>query len=667
MMNLSLLLIMSFSFAHQLQGVWPKSAITRRVPGLMQHSPRSRSLSSFSDMCLRETLCYTSKKRALSDEEVDNMLQRIDEEEDEDDLQAEVMYDSDECVEYLPQIRGLEASSSDEDEDDGRMRSRKRAKSHHHLVTSTHHHNLNAAPSNASVTSTASMFHFDNPSLQGKNGYTWSTRPRSLPHTRVPSHNILRPLEIGPSAAARLAFNPQSCLDLFLDDNFIDIIVRWTNVHIDSVARGFSTQTTSYAQTLTTREEVRALLGVLIFSGAQRDNHLTPAEMWSATGPAIYRAAMSERRFCHLLRCLRFDNLATRVARRKTDKFAPIRDVWNLLMDRCQENYSPSENITVDEQLLSFRGKCGFRMYIPNKSAKYGIKLMMACDVDSKYMLCATPYLGKHTVTPANMSLGHHFTRELTKKYHQSHRNITTDNWFTSLPLADDLLHNCGLTFVGTIRANKPYIPAEMIEKTGRKPLTTAFCYDRDLTLISFMPRTGKKLIHLLSSMHDAPTITENGKPEIFVTYNETKGAVDKFDQMCLSYSCSRKTRRWPLCVFYGMLNIATINSFIIYKNNKQEYINRRLFMRSLAEALVKPWAEQRLSAPGLSRSLSTIITSICGVSAPAMLAPVSADVPTKRCTLCYPSKDRKTKKLCSVCKRHICTQHAILVCPYCQ
>jgi len=28
----------------------------------------------------------------------------------------------------------------------------------------------------------------------------------------------------------------------------------------------------------------------------------------------------------------------------------------------------------VDEQLLGFRGRCGFRMYVPNKLVKYGIK-----------------------------------------------------------------------------------------------------------------------------------------------------------------------------------------------------------------------------------------------------------------------------------------------------
>ena len=61
------------------------------------------------------------------------------------------------------------------------------------------------------------------------------------------------------------------------------------------------------------------------------------------------------------------------------------------------KSYVPGPHITVDEQLLAFRGKCDFKMYIANKPAKYGIKLVMACNAKSKYMLNAMPYSGKGT------------------------------------------------------------------------------------------------------------------------------------------------------------------------------------------------------------------------------------------------------------------------------
>ncbi|CAL4079077.1 unnamed protein product, partial [Meganyctiphanes norvegica] len=114
--------------------------------------------------------------------------------------------------------------------------------------------------------------------------------------------------------------------------------------------------------------------------------------------------------------------------------------------------------MTIDEQLLAFRGRCPFRMYIPSKPAKYGIKIIMMCDNNSKYMLNAIPYLGLQSSLgiPRNMGKAHHVTKNLSQDYFNTWRNITTDNWFTSIPLTNDLLDN-GLTTVGTLRAESKF------------------------------------------------------------------------------------------------------------------------------------------------------------------------------------------------------------------
>ena len=48
------------------------------------------------------------------------------------------------------------------------------------------------------------------------------------------------------------------------------------------------------------------------------------------------------------------------------------------------KSYIPGPHITVDEQLIAFRGRCAFKMHIANKPAKNGIKLVMACNAESK-------------------------------------------------------------------------------------------------------------------------------------------------------------------------------------------------------------------------------------------------------------------------------------------
>ena len=48
-------------------------------------------------------------------------------------------------------------------------------------------------------------------------------------------------------------------------------------------------------------------------------------------------------------------------------------------------------------------------MYIPNKPVKYGLKLVMAYDVQSKYMLNVIPYLGKSVDTASIVVVGNLF------------------------------------------------------------------------------------------------------------------------------------------------------------------------------------------------------------------------------------------------------------------
>ena len=65
--------------------------------------------------------------------------------------------------------------------------------------------------------------------------------------------------------------------------------------------------------------------------------------------------------------------------------------------------------------------------------------------------------------------------------------------------------------------------------------------------------------------------------PEVIKIYNQMKGGVDTFDQMCAQYVCGRKTKSWPLCVLYGMMNAGVINSWIIHKENAIKRVDTQI------------------------------------------------------------------------------------------
>lgn len=68
-------------------------------------------------------------------------------------------------------------------------------------------------------------------------------------------------------------------------------------------------------------------------------------------------------------------------------------------------------------------------------------------------------------------------------------RNVTMDNWFTSVPLAVTLLKDHQLTMVGTIRKNKPEIPSCFQPKRSRAEHSSLFGFQEDVTLCSYVPK----------------------------------------------------------------------------------------------------------------------------------------------------------------------------------
>ena len=108
---------------------------------------------------------------------------------------------------------------------------------------------------------------------------------------------------------------------------------------------------------------------------------------------------------------------------------------------------------------MVFCKRCPFKMYIPNKPAKYGIKIVMLCDNKSKYMLNAEVYLGKGTNTK-ELGLAEYFIMNLATPIFGSRKNATMDKWFTFIHVAKKLLQTpYQITIVKTLRKTNRRFP----------------------------------------------------------------------------------------------------------------------------------------------------------------------------------------------------------------
>jgi hypothetical protein len=74
---------------------------------------------------------------------------------------------------------------------------------------------------------------------------------------------------------------------------------------------------------------------------------------------------------------IRFDDKATRTERRLEDKMAAFREILDKFIGLCKSLYLVGSAVCINEQLLPFRRRSGFRQYMPTKPSKYEIKIWM--------------------------------------------------------------------------------------------------------------------------------------------------------------------------------------------------------------------------------------------------------------------------------------------------
>lgn len=346
-----------------------------------------------------------------------------------------------------------------------------------------------------------------------RSGIIWSLAPDS--------GLCFEPEEIRCPGITRYAMsrieNIQDSFDFFLTEEILNIIVRHTNAE----GRRKHANWTEVDMV-----ELRAFFGLLILAGVHRSRGEATRNLWGEeTGRPIFRATMSLKRFTALTATIRFDD---RLARRAlhSDKLAPLREIWDLWVARLPLAYYPGEDVCVDNRLVPFRGKCSFRKFMPSKPEKYGLMLWTVCDVASSYVWCMMPYLGGRNPDAPEVVL------ELTEGL--SGHTITTDNFFSSLALGEELLKK-KMCLVGTVRRKKLELPPQLLQKSGREALSSLFAFTSTTTAVSYVPKPGQNVL-LISTRHRRAAVQDEPqrKPTILHDYNRCIRAVNNLDKVYL-------------------------------------------------------------------------------------------------------------------------------------
>jgi hypothetical protein len=142
----------------------------------------------------------------------------------------------------------------------------------------------------------------------GRDGFPWSTSRGSS--ITSPNLRIIIPGRRGP-AESIMTDDPLKMFELFVSDEIVDIIVRYTNERI-IIRRAKFDPPQRYTHD-TSRGEVKALIGLLLFSGMIKNNLLPTKDLFNLLySPSVFKSSMTANRFEFLINCLRFDDAKTR-------------------------------------------------------------------------------------------------------------------------------------------------------------------------------------------------------------------------------------------------------------------------------------------------------------------------------------------------------------------
>ena len=224
--------------------------------------------------------------------------------------------------------------------------------------------------------------------------------------------------------------------------------------------------------------EIEGFIGCLLHMGVLRDNGTPTTILWSKTeGNPLVMACFSRDRFIKLSNHVRFDGKETRSQRREKDAFAPLRDLWEDFEGNLSREYVPGPTLTVDEQLMPWRGRCAFLQYLPLKPDKYGIKIFWICDSENGFPLHGDLYLGRNG-QKRETNIGRNTAIALASPYFGIGRNLTVGNFFTDMELSAHLLAN-NMTLVETVRRNKRFLPQEFQTGQGLKKGDAIFGFQK--------------------------------------------------------------------------------------------------------------------------------------------------------------------------------------------
>ena len=399
----------------------------------------------------------------------------------------------------------------------------------------------------------------------------WKSVGQNLdnPNNREPFIEVSGP-------ARRVLSCGSTCLSyfmLFFTKLMLEVIVNETNRYHDQCTVD---NTPAEPWTPLTLEELMAFLGVTMAMGIVRLPEVS--DYWAKSGILHlpwFCSIFKRKRFQQISRNLHLANNQSQAKRGEPgyNKLFKLGVLPTTLDEKFGMMYTPTRDLSIDEQMIGTKARVIFIQYMPKKPKKFGIKLWALCEAKTGYCLQFQIYSGKSD-TGQEHGLGYRVVFDLLRNYFYKGYRVFFDNFYTGLKLVTDLaaksFYSCG-----TVRVDRGDFP-ESFKTKLKTPGEALYLKNNNVFAVHWRD---KRDVFVMSSFDGSfsEVVERKGgqepieKPSMIINYNKNMNGVDKCDQYLNYYSIGRKSIKWWKKVFFDYL-ISVINAMVLFFHQNPDF-----------------------------------------------------------------------------------------------
>ena len=264
-------------------------------------------------------------------------------------------------------------------------------------------------------------------------------------------------------------------------------------------------------------------------------------------------------------------------------KIRPLIDKLNINFDACA---AKETSISIDEQIIPFKGRHSLKVYMLKKPKKWGYKVWVHAGQSGyvhKFIFAGDQSL--HADNDVIEAVGKAGNVVLKLSQDQPNNSyVFFDNYFASPDLLVELKAR-NLNATCTVRANRsrkcPMLCEKDLKKKGRGSFDFRIDEDKSVLICEWYDNkmvTVASNVHSVNPTHVVRRYDRKSKqhiqvpcPGLIKSYNANMGGVDKCDMLLALYRNTLKTKKWYKRIIFHLLDLCVTNSWLLYRANTPE------------------------------------------------------------------------------------------------